>query len=154
MELASHMLYVRMKILMHFIQVMCYNIMQLHVTFTTSVAQSTLGCSFRHTVYYLQSLRIQQNIQAEKSKQKVEIVWMWLYWHLIWWCLTILTWVRFYVATVQYHPLDSLIDHLTNLSLSSDHLIYLGLLHWIYCLVFFPELKCQVQCHVCSSFVL
>lgn len=45
----------------------------------------------------------------------------------------------YYVATVQYHPLDFSDRPLNYLSFSSDHLIYLGLLQWIYCLVFFQN---------------
>lgn len=45
----------------------------------------------------------------------------------------------YYVATIQYHPLDFSDRPLNCLSFSSDHLIYLGLLQWIYCLVSFQN---------------
>lgn len=59
------------------------------------------------------------------------------YWHLICAMLSCCHERGYYVATIQYHPLDFSDRPLNYLSFSSDHLIYLGLLQWIYYLVFF-----------------
>lgn len=137
---------------MHFVYVMP------HYNAAYSYSKQSLGYSFV-TLYIIDNhLWIQKNTHREKSKQEVKIVLMWLYWHLIWWCFGPY-WHEwgFYVATVQYHPLDFSDRPLNYLSFSSDHLIYLGLLHWIYCLVFFQNwnVKSSVMYAValcCESF--
>lgn len=117
-----------------------------------------LGYSFCHIVHYLSSFVNLAKYTGREIKAGGRVCFNVIilasdmmvfgpYWH---------EW-GFYVATVQYHPLDFSDRPLNYLSFSSDHLIYLGLLHWIYCLVFFQNwnVKSSVMYAValcCESF--